>query len=223
MASLLLVDDDAALRAMVEDYFSAGPHRLRSAPDAPTMDRLLTEAPADLVILDRGLPGEDGISIAHRLRAGSPVGIVMLTGKAEIEARVEGLDTGADDYVTKPFSLAELAARVDAVLRRRAADRMLPLGPLVIDLKEWRVATATGTPLDFSPTEVDLVVAFASNPDRPLTRDELLRLAPARDDPNDRSIDSRVARLRQKLADLALEGDPIRTLRGYGYVYTTRG
>lgn len=223
MASLLLVDDDAAVRAMVEDYFSSGPHVLRSAADARAMDRLLGEAPADLVILDRGLPGEDGISVARRLRTGPPVGIVMLTGKGEVEARVEGLDIGADDYVTKPFSLSELAARVDAVLRRRAAERMLPFGPLVVDRKEWRVSLASGDRLDLSPTEVDLIAAFASNPDRPLTRDELLRLAPARDDTNDRSIDSRVARLRQKLVDLKLDGDPIRTLRGYGYVYTTRG
>ncbi len=206
------------MRGMVADYFAGGPHRLRLAGSGVELDALMAEGRADLVLLDRSLPGEDGLAIAHRLRAGMAPGIIMLTGAGAVEARVEGLAV-ADDYVAKPFSLAELAARVEGVLRRRAAG--LSFGPLTVDLAAWRVVGAEG-PLDLSPTEVDLIAAFASRPDEPLTRDDLLRLAPARDDPEDRSIDSRIARLRRKLEGLGA-GDPIRTLRGFGYVYHTRG
>lgn len=213
------MDDDAALRAMVADYFSTGAHRLRAVADGPALDAALAEAPADLALLDRGLIGEDGLGIARRLRAQRPaMGIVMLTGASGLAARVEGLAV-ADDYVAKPFSLAELAARVEAVLRRRSGG--LPFGALTVDLVGWRVTGPDGA-LDLSPTEVDLIAAFASRPDTPLHRDDLLRLAPARDDVEDRSIDSRVSRLRAKLATVGI-GDPIRTLRGFGYVYHTRG
>lgn len=219
MAELILVDDDAALRAMVADYFTAGAHRLRAVADGTALDAALAEAPADLALLDRGLIGEDGLGIARRLRAQRPaMGIVMLTGADGLEARIEGLSV-ADDYVAKPFSLAELVARVEAVLRRRSGG--LAFGALTVDLVGWRVMGPDGA-LDLSPTEVDLIAAFASRPDTPLDRDDLLRLAPARDDVEDRSIDSRVSRLRAKLAALGI-GDPIRTLRGFGYVYHTRG
>ena len=219
MAELILVDDDAALRAMVADYFTAGAHRLRAVADGTALDAALAEAPADLALLDRGLIGEDGLGVARRLRAQRPaMGIVMLTGADGLEARIEGPSV-ADDYVAKPFSLAELAARVEAVLRRRSGG--LAFGALTVDLVGWRVMGPDGA-LDLSPTEVDLIASFASRPDTPLDRDDLLRLAPARDDVEDRSIDSRVSRLRAKLAALGI-GDPIRTLRGFGYVYHTRG
>lgn len=218
MAELILVDDDPALRAMLEDFFAGGSHRLRAVEEGGALDLALDAAPADLALLDRGLPGEDGLAIARRLRATRPaMGIVMLTGAGALEARVEGLAI-ADDYVAKPFSLAELKARVEAVLRRRAGG--LAFGLLTVDLVGWRVLGPAG-PLDLSPTEVDLIAAFASRPDAPLSRDDLLRLAPAGDDVEDRSIDSRVSRLRRKLAALGL--DPIRTLRGSGYIYHTRG
>lgn len=218
MAELILVEDDSGLQGMLADFFAAGPHRLRVAGDGRELDALLAAMPADLVLLDLGLPGEDGLAIARRLRAGIAPAIIMLTGKGAVDERVEGLAL-ADDYVAKPFSLLELAARVDAVLRRRAAG--LAFGPLSVDLAAWRVVGPKG-PLDLSPTEIDLIAVFASRPDVPLTRDELLRLAPARDDPEDRSIDSRIARLRRKLEALGIT-DPIRTLRGFGYVYHTRG
>lgn len=219
MAELILVDDDPALRAMVADYFSDGTHRLRTVADGTELRAALAEGPADLALLDRGLPGEDGLAIAAGLRATRPaLGIVILTGACDLDARIEGLAV-ADDYVAKPFSLAELAARIDAVLRRRAGG--LTFGPLTVDLAGWRVLGPDGS-LELSPTEIDLIAAFASRPDVPLDRDEILRLAPARDDVEDRSIDSRVSRLRRKLAALGID-DPIRTLRGFGYLYHTRG
>lgn len=220
MAELVLLDDDFALGAMVADYFADTPHRLRVATDGTAFLDLLAEARADLALLDRGLPGEDGLAIAARLRAEAPeMAIIFLTGAGTPEARIEGLAI-ADDYVPKPFSLAELRARIEAVLRRRA--RGLGFGHLTVDLAAWRVLGPEG-PLDLAPGEVDLIAAFASHPDAPLSRDDLLRLAPARDDdPSDRSVDSRLSRLRPKL-EAAGAGGLIRTLRGFGYLYHTRG
>lgn len=219
MAELILLDDDPALRTMLWDYFATGPHRLRAAADPAAFAELLAAGPADLALIDRGLPGEDGLAIARRLRAERPaLGLVMLTGAGEVAARIEGLAV-ADDYVPKPFSLPELRARIEAVLRRRA--KGLAFGPLTVDLVAWQVTGPDG-PVGLTPGEVDLVAAFATHPDTPLSRDDILRLAPARDDPTDRSVDSRLSRLRRKLEAFGA-GDLIRTLRGAGYLYHTRG
>lgn len=151
------------------------------------------------------------------------MGIIMLTGACAAEQRIEGLEDGADDYVAKPFSPADLLARVEAVLRRRRERGHAGFGPFALDRRQWQVTDGAGRVLDLSPTEVDLVAAFASHPDQPLGRDDLLRPAPARDDPLDRSIDSRIGRLRRKLAAAGLPEDAIRTLRGQGHLYATRG
>ena len=155
-------------------------------------------------------------------------GIVILTGAGDLVDRVVGLEIGADDYIRKPVELPELAARIAAVLRRRrpaAGGKPAPAGPTFgpysLDLHAFCVRDAAGRPVELSPMEVDLVAAFATNPGRVLTRDELMRLAPPRDDDsNDRSIDHRVTRLRRKL-----EADPehpqlIKTVRSVGYVHT---
>jgi DNA-binding response OmpR family regulator len=222
MADLIVVDDDAGLSAMLADYLSIAGHGVRLAADAATLDRLIDMASPDLLILDVSLPGEDGFSIARRIRQQHDVGIIMLTGAVDLVDRVVGLELGADDYVTKPFSLSEISARIDAILRRRTATRhkLEPFGPFSLDLKRWILLDGVGEKIPLFPTEIDLVAAFVTNPGKLMSRDELLRLAPGNaSDPIDRSIDKRVERLRRKLDKHGLEGDLIETVRSDGYIY----
>lgn len=229
MADLIVVDDDVGLSAMLADYLSIAGHDVRLAADAPALDRLIDAASPDLLILDVSLPGEDGFSIARRVRQQRDVGIIMLTGAIDLVDRVVGLELGADDYVTKPFSLSEISARIDAILRRRNATRhqLEPFGPFSLDLKRWILLDGAGEKIPLFPTEIDLVAAFVTNPGKLMSRDELLRLAPGNAaDPIDRSIDKRVERLRRKLDKHGLEGDLIETVRSDGYIYKgpiTRG
>jgi DNA-binding response OmpR family regulator len=233
MAGIVIVDDEAALRGMIRDYFELAGYRVREAADGRDLRRLIEtegyEPGAEIVLLDVALPGESGFELARFLRERHDgLGIIMLTGAASVVDRVVGLEGGADDYVTKPFDLRELMMRVNAVLRRRAArsdaraGSPARFGPYRLDLAQFRLFTDAGHPVDLLPTEVDLVVAFSTNPDKVLSREQLLRLAPARgDDALDRSIDSRITRLRRKL-----ERDPqnpilIQTVRGTGYIHPT--
>jgi DNA-binding response OmpR family regulator len=226
MARIAVVDDEKDIRDLLADYLGAAGHEVVTAEDAPALEALLRRGAApDLFVLDVGLPGRDGLQLARDLRARLDPGIVMLTGAATTIDRVVGLEIGADDYLPKPFEPSELAARIAAVLRRRrpaaAAQPVGPrFGPYTLDLREFCLRDATGAPVELSPMEVDLVAAFATNPGRVLSRDELMQLAPPRDDEShDRSIDHRITRLRRKL-----EADPdhpqlIKTVRGAGYVH----
>ncbi|SOC36757.1 two-component system OmpR family response regulator/two-component system phosphate regulon response regulator OmpR [Rhizobium subbaraonis] len=222
MADLIIVDDDQALRYMLADSLSLAGHDIRLAGDAGELATHLAGRAPELVLLDISLPGEDGLSIARRLQAQGDIGIIMLTAADDVVDRIVGLEIGADDYVVKPFSIAELKARIDAVLRRRRArgDKIVPFGSFSLDLRRWRLLTAGGSDLGLFPTEIDLVAAFATNPGKLLSRDEILRLAPAHgSDPTDRSIDTRIARLRRKLEDNGADPDLIETARGNGYIY----
>jgi DNA-binding response OmpR family regulator len=222
MADLIVVDDDVALSGMLADYLSIAGHEVRLAADAGTLDTQMAVASPDLIILDVSLPGEDDFSIARRMRQQHDVGIIMLTGAIDLVDRVVGLELGADDYVTKPFSLSEISARIEAIIRRRSANRhqLEPFGPFSLDLKRWILLDGTGEKIPLFPTEIDLVAAFVTNPGKLMTRDELLRLAPGNaSDPIDRSIDKRVERLRRKLDKHGVEADLIETVRSDGYIY----
>jgi DNA-binding response OmpR family regulator len=226
MADLIVVDDDTGLSTMLVDYLSMSGHAIRTATDAGGLEHLMNEAPAELLILDVSLPGEDGLSIARRLRQNLDVGIIMLTGATEMVDRIVGLEIGADDYVTKPFSLPEMAARVEAILRRRRANSpgIMPFGAFSLDLKRWALFDMRGEPIALFPTEIDLVAAFVTNEGKLMSRDELLRLAPGNGaDPIDRSIDKRIERLRRKLERQGLDADIIQTVRSDGYIYKGRG
>lgn len=225
MACIAVVDDQKDIREMLVDFLGQTGHQVLAAADGPGLEALLAGgATPDLFLLDVGLPGQDGFEIARTLRARFDAGIVMLTGAADLVDRVVGLELGADDYLAKPVELPELAARIAAVLRRRrpagGPQAGTPFGPYSLDLRAFALRDAAGRLVDLSPMEVDLVAAFATNPGRVLSRDDLMRLAPPRDDDsNDRSIDHRVTRLRRKL-----EADPdhpqlIKTVRGMGYVH----
>lgn len=222
MADVIIVDDDRALCGMLEDFLSMEGHVVRCAMDATGLSDALAVRSPDLLVLDLNLPGESGLSIARRLRQRHDFGIVMLTGFDDLIDKVVGLEIGADDYVTKPFSLPELGARLQAVLRRRRSDKatVVPFGAFFLDLKCWKLYEPSGREVSLFPTEIDLVAAFATNPGKMLTRDDILRLAPAhRNDSLDRSIDTRITRLRRKLESRGLDGDLVKTSRGHGYMY----
>lgn len=222
MPDIIVVDDDAGLSGMLADYLSIAGHSVRLAGDAALMDKFISDSAPDLLILDVSLPGEDGFSIARRLRQKLDVGIIMLTGSIDLVDRVVGLEMGADDYVTKPFSLSEISARIEAVLRRRRekTHQLEAFGPFSLDLKRWILLDNGGEKIPLFPTEIDLVAAFVTNTGKLMSRDELLRLAPGNaSDPIDRSIDKRVERLRRKLEKHGLEVDLIETVRSDGYIY----
>ena len=233
-AQIIVVDDEAELRAMVVEYLTGQGFEVRPAASGAELDLRLAERPADLVILDVHMPGEDGLSIARRLRALSSVPILMLTAASDIVDRVLGLEMGADDYLTKPFDLRELRARVRTLLRRAAPglapaapepdpDRYVQFGRVRLDLQGRQLIDGDDRPQRLTAMEFDLLEVFARHPNRPLSRDRLLSLAHSRDwDVFDRSIDIRVARLRRKVEPDPAKPTVIKTVHGVGYVFVTR-
>lgn len=227
-ARLIVVDDEADVRRMLEDYLGGAGYDVCSAGDGIGLRRQLEQGAADLVVLDLGLPGEDGLSLARWLRERHDLGIVMLTGADTPLDRILGLEVGADDYIGKPFAPRELAARIEAVLRRRRpADLATPLptgalrfGRYMLLSEPLRLLDGDGADLGLSLMELELIQAFAANAGRALSRDRLLDLAPPRgDEPFDRSIDNRITRLRKKLERDPAKPELIKTVRGAGYLH----
>ena len=232
---LIVVDDEPELRKILSDYLGRHGFAVRAVAGAPELDACLTTEEADLLILDIAMPGEDGLSIARRIRARSAVPILMLTAATDIVDRVVGLEVGADDYVTKPFDLRELRARVRALLRRSeiwASPASLPpqgntakliqFGPVMLDMDGHQLLQADGEVIALTSMEFDLLNAFAQNPNRVLTRDRLLDLAHHRgSEPFDRSIDIRIARLRRKIEPDPGKPQVIKTIHGSGYMFVS--
>lgn len=232
-ARVLVVDDEPDVRDTLKDYLVAHGYDVAEADSGESMRAVLERAVPDVVLLDIGLPGEDGLSLARYLRERYNLAIIMVTGAGEVVDRIVGLEVGADDYVAKPFDLRELLARVKSVLRRyrsdapdagarheAAGERRFPVGECVLDVESRRLLGPEGDEVPLTAMEFDLLKVFAERPNRVLSRDQLLNLTCNRDwDPYDRSIDIRVARLRRKI-----ELDPdnpraIKTIRGHGYVF----
>ena len=232
-ARLIVVDDEPDLRAMLAEYLGKYGFAVRTASGGRELDTWLADESPDLLILDVNMPDEDGFSIARRIRAQSSVPILMLTAAGDVIDRVVGLELGADDYITKPFDLRELRARIQAILRRVTAPpppqpvqpEPLPashvrFGPLLLDLDARRLLQQDGTELEITAMEFDLLAAFAQNPNRVLSRDRLLDLAHNRDwEPFDRSIDVRIARIRRKVESDPAKPQVIKTVRGAGYIF----
>jgi two-component system phosphate regulon response regulator OmpR len=232
---ILVVDDEPELRQVLIEYLTKHGFDVRGAADGQELDAVLAEEPMDLLILDINMPGEDGISIARRVRALNLAPILMLTAADAVVDRVVGLEIGADDYVTKPFDLRELLARIRAILRRMMPppemQRPAPavpapatggvrFGRVVLDQEARCLVEDSGERLELTAMEFDLLRAFAQNPNRVLTRDRLLDLAHNRDmEPFDRSIDVRIARIRRKIEHDPAKPQVIRTLRGSGYMF----
>jgi two-component system phosphate regulon response regulator OmpR len=230
-ARVLVVDDDAAIRAMLGEYLGANGFAVEAVADGAAARAAVARSVPDVVLLDVGLPGEDGLSLARWLRGQHDVGIVMVTAAADVVDRVVGLEMGADDYVTKPFDPRELRARLKSVLRRlqerkapaaepaRTAGR-IPIGRCTLELAARRLLDAAGHEVPVTAMEFDLLRAFAEHPNQVLSRDRLLTLTRNRDwEPFDRSIDIRIARVRRKVEDDPENPRAIRTVRGAGYMY----
>ena len=228
---VVALDDDPAVRALLADYLGNNDLRVTAVATGSEFAAVLARDPADVVLLDLRLPGEDGMQIARRLRERSWTPILMLTGRKEEADRVMGLEVGADDYLTKPFSPRELLARVRALLRRAkghatVADsiskvRAIRFGGWELNVGLRRLKSSDGrSSLELSNGEFSLLAAFLAVPGRVLTREQLLELSRLHNaEVYDRSIDVQILRLRRKI-----ESDParpkfIRTLRGLGYVF----
>jgi len=230
LAHVLAIDDDPILRQAITDYLSQHEFRVTAVADGGAMQTVLADEVVDLLVLDLKLQTEDGMALARRLREESAIPIIMLTGRREEADRVMGLELGADDYLTKPFSPRELLARIRAVLRRRRTEvhqgrpegiRAYRFDGWELNLNTRRLTAPDGHVVRLSNGEFSLLVVLLGSPHRILSRDQLLDMSRLHnDDVYNRSVNTQVMRLRHKL-----EADPanpryILTERGAGYVFS---
>ena len=233
-SKILVVDDDLRLRDLLNRYLGEQGFAVRAVSDAHGMDKLLAHERFDLMVLDLMLPGEDGLSICRRLRGTkNTIPIIMLTAKGEDVDRIVGLEMGADDYLPKPFNPRELVARINAVLRRRAAP--LPPGAPSVDAETVEfggmtvnLATRTllknGANISLTTGEFALLKVLVTHPRVPLSRDKLMELARGREyEVFDRAIDVQVSRLRKLIEPDPANPTLIQTVWGFGYVFVPDG
>ena len=225
MASILVVEDERELNALIRRHLEDEGHSVAQAFDGPSALAAAQHDHPDLVILDWMLPRLDGMEVCRRLRRESIVPILMLTARADEVDRVLGLEVGADDYLTKPFSIRELLARVRAIFRRidfqgqagssEASQALLQDGPLRVDVGE-HTASVDGRTVELTPKEFDLLALLVRNPGRAFARDYLLEKVWGYDygGLDTRTVDTHVLRLRKKLGPV---GDRIETVWGVGY------
>ena len=220
----MVVDDEPKIVKQARDYLERGGFRVVDAADGKTaLARARGERP-DLIVLDLNLPGMDGLDVCRALRRESDVPIIMLTARVEETDRLIGLELGADDYITKPFSPRELVARVRAVLRRVHGGVHQPglirAGELEIDLEGHKVVRGEKT-VQLTRTEFNLLVALAQHPGQTFTREQLLgRLHGVAYDGFDRSVDAHIKNLRRKLEEDPAEPRYVLTVYGIGYKFT---
>ena len=223
---IVVVEDEAVQRQLLADYLLRQNFRVSALGDGTALRRLVEHELPALVMLDVGLPGEDGFALARWLRErSSRVGIIMVTAASDTVDRIVGLETGADDYIAKPIEPRELLARVKSVLRRAtgtpAEGPRVRIGRRVLDLeRRVLVDPGEGTEERLAASEFDLLKIFAENPNRPLMRDWLLDVTAHREpDAFDRAIDLRITRLRRKVEVDPAHPEAIRTVRGVGYMF----
>ncbi len=221
---ILVVDDEPKVTRLARDYLEKNGFRVLTAADGQSALTLARREKPDVIILDLMLPQIDGREVCRILRRESDVPIIMLTALAEEIDQVTGLEIGADDYITKPFSVRALVARVRALLRRSGgnltAPKVIRLGGLEIDPEKYAVLL-NGVPIKLTPNEFKLLQMLASHPGQALTREQLLDQIHAAASSIDRSIDSHIKNLRKKLE--AASGEPmIETVYGIGYRLTAK-
>jgi two-component system, OmpR family, response regulator len=227
---VLVVDDDPQIRELLADYLTSNELRVTVAATGQQMSSTLADEAIDLVVLDLRLAGEDGMAIARSLRDQSAIPIVMLTGVKDEADRVMGLELGADDYLTKPFSPRELLARIRTVLRRTKSTalkqarqqevRAYRFADFELNLRTRRLKRRDSSPIELTNKEFNLLAALVSAPQRILTRDQLLEASRVYDNEVfDRSIDVQVLRLRRKIEEDPSQPRFIVTERGVGYTF----
>jgi two-component system phosphate regulon response regulator OmpR len=233
-ARLLVVDDDPRLRDLLRRYLTDNGLNVFVAENAQAMNKLWLRERFDLLILDLMMPGEDGLSVLRRLRGSNdPTPVIMLTAKGEDVDRIVGLEMGADDYLPKPFNPRELLARINAVLRRKAAeevpgaptqeDMSVTFGEFALDLGT-RSLTKSGEPVALTTGEFAVLKVFARFPRVPLSREKLMELARGREyEAFDRSLDVQISRLRKLIEPDPSKPKYIQTVWGLGYVFIPDG
>jgi two-component system OmpR family response regulator len=228
---ILVVDDDPQIRELLQEYLTQNELRVSLTSTGKEMSAALTEHAIDLVVLDLRLAGEDGMTLARKLREESAIPVIMLTGVRDEADRIMGLELGADDYLTKPFSPRELLARIRTVLRRtkgtalteaRQSDvRAYRFAEFELNLRTRRLTKHAGQRLELTNGEFNLLAALLAAPQRILTRDQLLEASRVYDNEvYDRSIDVQVLRLRRKIETDPSQPQYILTERGVGYSFS---
>ncbi|TAN07625.1 MAG: response regulator transcription factor [Rhodanobacteraceae bacterium] len=230
---LLVVDDDPEVRDVLRRYFTGQAFRVSTATDGASARAVLAQSPVEAILLDLGLPGEDGFELTRELRRNWNGALIIVTGRGESVDRIVGLELGADDYVTKPFNLRELLARVRSALRRSTGHAAMTRGdagePLYqfagfrLDPAARVLHDAKGTPVDLTTGEYELLQVLIQSPHRVLSRDELMdrtRHRPAA--PYDRAIDMQIRRLRHKIEADPAHPELIKSVRGAGYLFAAQ-
>jgi DNA-binding response OmpR family regulator len=229
---VLALDDDPSIRQIVTEYLNENELRVTAVATSKELTAVMAKETIDLVVLDLRLQGEDGMQIARKLREQSSIPILMLTGRADEADRVMGLELGADDYLTKPFSPRELLARIRALLRRARAQasvadeiakvRAFRFGNWELNVGLRKLKSPEGKAVELTNGEFSLLTAFLSSPQRVLTRDQLLDLSRLHNaEVYDRSIDVQILRLRRKIEIDPAHPKFIVTERGAGYVFAS--
>ena len=226
---IAVLDDEVEITRLLANYLQGHGYRVSQTHNGGALVRLMADDPPQLVLLDLGLPGEDGLAIARELRQRFRAGLVILTGRGDAVDKVVGLEVGADDYVTKPFDLRELLARIKAVLRRTLAAPAEPASTAAspryrfagwdLDTGSRRLVDAQGREVPLTAGEFDLLAVFATHPGRVLSRDFLLEQTRGREAaPFDRTIDVQIGRLRKKVEVDVDDPRIIKSVRGAGYI-----
>ena len=230
---ILVVDDDRDITELLAGYLSRFHMVCHTAGDGADMRQQMACFPVELVVMDLMLPGEDGLTLARDIRLQSAIPVIMLTARCDTFDRVVGLESGADDYISKPFEPRELVARIQTVLRRTrqwGAQDLHPLRSDVVAFDGWELhrddrclMAPNGVVVALSNAEFRLLNVFLQSPRRLLSREQLMELARGRSmDAFERSIDLLVSRLRQKLGDTAAAAPMIKTVRGAGYLFNVQ-
>lgn len=232
--TILVVDDEPGVRTLLRECFEQDGFQVVEAKDGRELDAQLADKPVGLVTLDINLGGENGFDLARRIRSARNVPIIMITGKGDPIDRVVGLELGADDYISKPFHLREVVARVRAVLRRyeASADQVpsqaveaagspqYAFGGWVLDTGRRDLRSKEGELRELTTAEYDLLLLLLERPSRVMSRDDIMDLLKGHEwSPYDRSIDSLIVRLRRKIEAVPDQPRLVKTVRGVGYVF----